>query len=516
MQRTKTASCCSLIQTAMGLAKTLAYSNNVNKIISIRRELTTTTATNALQGRLSKTMNNDQGEEVYRPDPRKLQRVKGNTACKICYKSNHDENKCPVLKIKLLALEKVNTCYVCQTEGHQWPNCNAEQFLWDKAEFVPDSNKFARSLTYHTEPFEEDTSNYIQYQVDDYFMKTFITGKPDSDEIGKDSEEAECLSGKYMQMTHAQFEAERAKEMEIFNQLSDIEKKNYQQQLAHVPPKIPRQRFGMSVAKFLTAIGRGCEEHVDKFESWEELFSCDSLKLKLKGINIQHCKYILAWKFRYRYGVEPYAMKTLKKDRTEEEKKKIVEKKEKTRCQKPRGNKEMSYKAGEAWSKAERSRRKKDVLLTILKQTAVVKHLKKRIDLMQKSQIKSSGKENIEKVVDAVTAMESAELGEIKDSLKTLKDTIQLIDPSLLEEINEEERKAYQLVNNFKSNYDPQYAYDTKNRYFNYIKSTHMVSRDKIQEAVEENYKNIEKRGLNLNLQKPVVRHPETGVQIFE
>jgi len=89
------------------------------------------------------------------------------------------------------------------------------------------------------------------------------------------------------------------------------EETKLRRQLENLPkPKmdpliIPRRRRGITVESFLKNIGKGCEEHVDKFKSWEDLFSSKSLKLKLKEIPVAQRRWILKWLERYRKGEVP-------------------------------------------------------------------------------------------------------------------------------------------------------------------------------------------------------------------
>lgn len=59
---------------------------------------------------------------------------------------------------------------------------------------------------------------------------------------------------------------------------------------------------GLTVEKFLKKIGRGCEEHADKFESWEELMGARSWELKMNDIPVGQRKWILKVCQRLRTG----------------------------------------------------------------------------------------------------------------------------------------------------------------------------------------------------------------------
>ena len=58
-----------------------------------------------------------------------------------------------------------------------------------------------------------------------------------------------------MKMSHSEFEQERVKELEHFNQLNEKEKAKYQQKLTHIPPKIPRPRQGKKYQYFFSSFG---------------------------------------------------------------------------------------------------------------------------------------------------------------------------------------------------------------------------------------------------------------------
>jgi hypothetical protein len=81
-----------------------------------------------------------------------------------------------------------------------------------------------------------------------------------------------------------------------------------QRKPAPIRPKedLPPARGDMTVEKFLKAIGRGCAEYTDKFESWEQLMGADRWALKNAGIPIRQRKWIRNWVEKYKRGVEPY------------------------------------------------------------------------------------------------------------------------------------------------------------------------------------------------------------------
>ncbi|KAI7883801.1 hypothetical protein K492DRAFT_235187 [Lichtheimia hyalospora FSU 10163] len=67
---------------------------------------------------------------------------------------------------------------------------------------------------------------------------------------------------------------------------------------------VPKPRGAIKEpADFLAAIGRGCDEHASKFETWESLFTTDSRTMRNDfGIPTRQRKYILSWREMYRQG----------------------------------------------------------------------------------------------------------------------------------------------------------------------------------------------------------------------
>eukprot|EP01098_Paradermamoeba_levis_P006837 TRINITY_DN2845_c0_g1_i3.p1 TRINITY_DN2845_c0_g1~~TRINITY_DN2845_c0_g1_i3.p1 ORF type:complete len:199 (-),score=41.92 TRINITY_DN2845_c0_g1_i3:123-719(-) len=69
---------------------------------------------------------------------------------------------------------------------------------------------------------------------------------------------------------------------------------------------VPAPRDGLNVKHFLARIGKNCGEHIDKFASWEELFTAKSPILKRdKRIPTKQRKWILNWVNKYRNGINP-------------------------------------------------------------------------------------------------------------------------------------------------------------------------------------------------------------------
>ena len=65
-------------------------------------------------------------------------------------------------------------------------------------------------------------------------------------------------------------------------------------------------RGDMTVEGFLKKIGRGAEEHVGKFETFEALTVSSSESLKKLGIPVRRRRWILSWIEHYRQGIDPY------------------------------------------------------------------------------------------------------------------------------------------------------------------------------------------------------------------
>jgi hypothetical protein len=80
------------------------------------------------------------------------------------------------------------------------------------------------------------------------------------------------------------------------------------------PPTTFPPRDGLTVAEFLNRIKRNCEEHADKFASWEELMSLKGREMKEKGIPVAQRKWILAFVEHYKQGFSiDYTGKAIKK-----------------------------------------------------------------------------------------------------------------------------------------------------------------------------------------------------------
>eukprot|EP01135_Chromosphaera_perkinsii_P001066 Nk52_evm16s158 gene=Nk52_evmTU16s158 len=77
---------------------------------------------------------------------------------------------------------------------------------------------------------------------------------------------------------------------------------------------VPADR-GFTVDTFLGKIGRGLAGKAAAFESWEDLFSCNSRKLEQKGIETKERKHLLNMMERFRRGIDPHMMGPTKSER---------------------------------------------------------------------------------------------------------------------------------------------------------------------------------------------------------
>lgn len=55
-----------------------------------------------------------------------------------------------------------------------------------------------------------------------------------------------------------------------------------------------------TVSSFLGTIKRGCEGYVNKFPTWESLFSMDGAAMEAVGIQCKQRRMILRWVHKYR------------------------------------------------------------------------------------------------------------------------------------------------------------------------------------------------------------------------
>eukprot|EP01132_Coremiostelium_polycephalum_P007978 gene7978-9814_t len=69
--------------------------------------------------------------------------------------------------------------------------------------------------------------------------------------------------------------------------------------------RFTQQRDGYTVESFLKKIGRGCENHVELFPTWEDLMNTNSLKLKKAQVPVRHRKWILHWVEQWKQGRNP-------------------------------------------------------------------------------------------------------------------------------------------------------------------------------------------------------------------
>eukprot|EP01092_Planopodium_desertum_P012795 TRINITY_DN6074_c0_g2_i2.p1 TRINITY_DN6074_c0_g2~~TRINITY_DN6074_c0_g2_i2.p1 ORF type:complete len:209 (+),score=8.66 TRINITY_DN6074_c0_g2_i2:70-627(+) len=83
------------------------------------------------------------------------------------------------------------------------------------------------------------------------------------------------------------------------------EKNRIAAQRFYNPPPVPEPRDGMTLEKFLKTIGRGAEEHVEKIQTWENLFNWRGKQFRRAEIPIKVRKWIMRWTEHYRQGREP-------------------------------------------------------------------------------------------------------------------------------------------------------------------------------------------------------------------
>lgn len=361
-----------------------------------------------------------------KPDPRNLQDPKPNPNCKICYRGEHDENDCPVFKSKCKAVEQIkkDLCYVCQKPGHQWPACPEEQYLWESSTKIHTATRQMADEDMNNQTglsmdlLEGEQETEIELKVDSKYLLDLLGNNGDSvASVGFTSSDSKIHD--FDIDDENEYDREFLLALERSHHPAK-EQKFYEIPLPHIPPRIARPRDGMTVEKFLTAIGRNAAEHIDKFESWHDLFSSQRFKMKEKGLNIQDRKYIMKWLHRYRYGLEPYAFRPLRKDRQDV---KIVKKKDTV---KPKGNKEMSFKAGLPWNKRERANRKKHVLISMLQEKypedkdlcrSLVNNYKYNYDPQHAYKFKNDG---LYKFITSTHMKSETEL--IKENLQKVKD----------------------------------------------------------------------------------------------
>ncbi|KAN0035489.1 hypothetical protein ACTA71_004761 [Dictyostelium dimigraforme] len=62
---------------------------------------------------------------------------------------------------------------------------------------------------------------------------------------------------------------------------------------------------GYTVESFLKKIGRGCDQHVELFEKWEDLMETNPRKLKDSQVPVQNRKWILHWVEQFKQGRDP-------------------------------------------------------------------------------------------------------------------------------------------------------------------------------------------------------------------
>jgi len=67
-----------------------------------------------------------------------------------------------------------------------------------------------------------------------------------------------------------------------------------------VPP-----RPGMTKEIFLRTLSRGCDQYIDKFKTWDDMFLMSGNRMRQLKIPIEQRRWILHWVERYRQGVDP-------------------------------------------------------------------------------------------------------------------------------------------------------------------------------------------------------------------
>ncbi|EAL69319.1 hypothetical protein DDB_G0276039 [Dictyostelium discoideum AX4] len=78
---------------------------------------------------------------------------------------------------------------------------------------------------------------------------------------------------------------------------------------------------GYTVESFLKQIGRGCDQHVELFEKWEDLMETSSRKLKDLQVPVSNRKWILHWVEEFKQGRDPVLI-SKSKSRSKSNKKK--------------------------------------------------------------------------------------------------------------------------------------------------------------------------------------------------
>eukprot|EP01128_Nolandella_sp_AFSM9_P007347 TRINITY_DN399_c1_g1_i1.p1 TRINITY_DN399_c1_g1~~TRINITY_DN399_c1_g1_i1.p1 ORF type:complete len:243 (-),score=63.65 TRINITY_DN399_c1_g1_i1:144-818(-) len=98
---------------------------------------------------------------------------------------------------------------------------------------------------------------------------------------------------------------------ELFNQVDETKgvKLNPPSPIPRLYGVVPEPRNGMTMEKFLKAIGRDIwTNYEETFTSWEHLFRSRGNEMKKLEVAVRDRKYILAWTERYRQGIDPYFM----------------------------------------------------------------------------------------------------------------------------------------------------------------------------------------------------------------
>lgn len=86
---------------------------------------------------------------------------------------------------------------------------------------------------------------------------------------------------------------------------------------------------GLTVETFLQAIGKECDQYVNRFSTWEDLFTTKGLVMKMKEIPIKQRRWILHWVEKYRKGETPNLKRSLVDQKNREHLESVLSKKKK-------------------------------------------------------------------------------------------------------------------------------------------------------------------------------------------
>lgn len=86
--------------------------------------------------------------------------------------------------------------------------------------------------------------------------------------------------------------------------VDDLAQTKYKSRAA-ILPVVPPMRNGWTVETFLKRLARGCESHVDKFKTWDDLFTMRGPQMRAAGIPTKQRRWILRWTEHFRQGLDP-------------------------------------------------------------------------------------------------------------------------------------------------------------------------------------------------------------------